>query len=425
MPIYIPEPQNIGIVAFLKFGKREHMKALRDRGILYMNTLSHFSRLKKDQHRGDQDEGLTEIIQPNEGTTLIITNDKTGKTLKGSSKPGGDFQLVGPLRIRMGEPDYNIFSLFTIATRHGFFHLPILEDYCREFPEADSFALILEPSEFIPRVLDGLKKLPVHKVSSGMVEYHDFKTYSGKIGPFRKDIRFAYQKEFRFAITSPTGEPVIVEVGDLSDCIAVGRIEELDAMHVRPTYEPVSVPIATRHDFSDQRMVSVIGNPGIPKDHKITAFFCSSACPGDLTLKSYDLGRQWHNEGEAIIGGFHTPIEKNVLDFLITGMLPIIICPARGIGAMRLPKTWKAGITAGRLLILSPFDGTQRRVTAALVRERNLFIASVAHRIFIAYAHPGSITESLARFAITQGKAVFTFDHPATANLRSLGANII
>jgi len=424
MPIYIPKPESITIVAFLKFGKREHMQALRDRGTLYMNTLSHFAKLENDQHRGDRDEGLTRIIQPSEGGTLTITDNKTGKVLKGSFETGGDFQLAEPLRIGGFGPEHNIYSFFTIAKRHGFLHLPIMEDYCKEFPEADSFALIRKPSEFIPKVLDALRKLPVREITWGMVEYPDFKTYSGEVGPFRKDIRFAYQKEFRFAITSPTGKPVVVEIGDLSDCIVVGKIEELDTFHVTPTYEPLPVPIATRPDFSDQRQVSVIGNLGIPDDHKTTAFFCSTKCPGDLILKTYDLAQAWRDKGEAIIGGFHTPMEKEVLPILFKGTQPVVICPARGIGNIRLPAEWKAGIDAKRLLILSPFEDKEKRPTAALAEERNRFVAAVADRLFIAYAHLGGKTEALAREALAQGKPVFTFDHPATANLREMGVRV-
>lgn len=155
-----------------------------------------------------------------------------------------------------------------------------------------------------------------------------------------------------------------------------------------------------------------------------TAFFCSTQCPGDLILKSYDLAQAWRDTGEAIIGGFHTPMEKEVLAILLKGTQPVVICPARGIGTMRLPAEWKAGIDAGRLLILSPFEDKEKRPTAALAEERNHFVAAVADKLFIAYAHPGSKTETLAREAIAQGKPVFTFDHTATANLREMGAGV-
>ena len=157
-------------------------------------------------------------------------------------------------------------------------------------------------------------------------------------------------------------------------------------------------------------------------DRPLTAFFCSNKCPGDLILRAYDLAQAWRDKGEAIIGGFHTPVEKDVLDILMKGEQPIVICPARGIGRMRLPKEWKAGIDAKRLLILSPFKDNENRVTAKLAEERNRFVAAIADRLFIAYAQPGGKTEALARHAIEQGKPVHTFNHPATENLREMGA---
>lgn len=160
-------------------------------------------------------------------------------------------------------------------------------------------------------------------------------------------------------------------------------------------------------------------------NNPLTSFYCSTKCPGDLILKAYDLAQTWRDKREAVIGGFHTPMEKEVLAILLKGTQPVVICLARGIGNMRLPAEWKAGVETKRLLILSPFDDKEKRVTAALAEERNRFVATVADRLFIAYAHPGGKTETLAREALAQGKPVFTFDHPATANLREMGARTI
>ena len=45
-------------------------------------------------------------------------------------------------------------------------------------------------------------------------------------------------------------------------------------------------------------------------DQPLTALFCSSRCPGDLILQAYDAAQALRDAGVAVIGGFHTPIEK-------------------------------------------------------------------------------------------------------------------
>jgi len=85
----------------------------------------------------------------------------------------------------------------------------------------------------------------------------------------------------------------------------------------------------------------------IPK----TALFCSKVCPGDAILQAMDQAQKWRNNGRCIVSGFHSPIEKECLQILLRGRHPIIICPARSLERMRIPKEWCEGIEAGRILL--------------------------------------------------------------------------
>lgn len=167
--------------------------------------------------------------------------------------------------------------------------------------------------------------------------------------------------------------------------------------------------------------VASIGDPGILKA-KMLAFFCSVKCPGDPLLKTYDLARALRDAGTTVVGGFQSPIEKDCLTLLLRGTQPLIICPARGLTNMRLPGEWKAAVTQGRLLLLSPFEEHFRRPTVALAERRNQFVAALAHQVLFAYAEPGGKTEALAKKVIAWGKPVFTLDGKENANLVALGA---
>ena len=160
-------------------------------------------------------------------------------------------------------------------------------------------------------------------------------------------------------------------------------------------------------------------------DDPLTALFCSNRCPGDLILKTYDLARALRDAGVPVIGGFQTPMEQECLRLLLRGDQPIVVCPARGIDNMRIPRDWRPALDDGRLLVLSPFPATARRPTAELAAQRNELVASLASRVFIAHAAPGSKTEAFASKLANAGKSLLTLHSPANTNLVEMGADVV
>ncbi|MBE2201546.1 MAG: hypothetical protein IAE79_23240 [Anaerolinea sp.] len=53
--------------------------------------------------------------------------------------------------------------------------------------------------------------------------------------------------------------------------------------------------------------------------------------------------------------------------------------------------------------------------------ERNLLVAALADEVLIAYAHPGSSTEQLAREVLNWGKPIHTLPNDRNENLRQQG----
>ena len=142
-------------------------------------------------------------------------------------------------------------------------------------------------------------------------------------------------------------------------------------------------------------------------------------------MQTYDLAQYLRQAGAAVIAGFHTPMERECLNILIGGKQPIIICPARNIDGMRIPSAWKSPIYEGRLLVLSPFNRKHRRITAALGEKRNEFVATIADRIFVAYASPGGKTEQFCQKIISWGKTLLTFDCKEITRLLHMGARTV
>jgi len=125
---------------------------------------------------------------------------------------------------------------------------------------------------------------------------------------------------------------------------------------------------------------------------KLIALFCSVKCPGNKILQTYDQCVKWREEGQSIISGFHSPMEKECLRILLKGNQPVIISPARGIWK-RIPKEWQPHIKNGRLLIVSKFPESVKRMTKITAMERNEFIIGLASDVYVAHAVKGGKLE--------------------------------
>src|SRR5919197_4693895 len=75
------------------------------------------------------------------------------------------------------------------------------------------------------------------------------------------------------------------------------------------------------HEYLGDRApttLTALGNLDILRQKKL-ALFCSVKCPGTLILQTYDLARALRDAGVTVIGGFHSPMEKECLALLLRG----------------------------------------------------------------------------------------------------------
>lgn len=167
--------------------------------------------------------------------------------------------------------------------------------------------------------------------------------------------------------------------------------------------------------------MAAIGNPAV-MDGRVLALLCSVACPGDVILALGDLALALREAKVTVASGFHAPMEREALHFLLRGTQPIILCPARGIVPYAIRPELRGALAAGRLLIVSPFADAERRITAELATRRNRFVAALADAVCIAHAAPDGQLAALAREVTAQGKPLLTLPSPSNAHLIALGA---
>lgn len=167
-----------------------------------------------------------------------------------------------------------------------------------------------------------------------------------------------------------------------------------------------------------------IGNASL-LDRPLLGLLCSVRCPGQIILRTYDLARSLRDAGVSVIGGFHSPMERECLDLLLRGTQPVVICPSRSLDRIRLPRTWQTGIDGQRVLVVSPFVSVHRRTTAALAQERNRLVGALAKEVMVLHANPGGQIDQLCRELVAGGCTVWTLDLAENAVAAQAGAQPI
>ena len=142
-----------------------------------------------------------------------------------------------------------------------------------------------------------------------------------------------------------------------------------------------------------------IGNKALLELNK-TAFLCSRKVPASIILKCYDWAIQQREEGNCIISGFHSQIEKDVLHYLLKGNQPIIVVLARGL-KQKIEPEFLEPIEKGRLLIITLFEEKVKRVTTETAKLRNQMMIELADNITIGFAsEDGMLIKTINNLAI-------------------------
>jgi len=138
---------------------------------------------------------------------------------------------------------------------------------------------------------------------------------------------------------------------------------------------------------------SAIGNVCLLDCH-LAGLLCSRKCPADRILEAYDQFKEWaRNPETTVISSFHSPVEKECLRLLLKGKANIILCSAREIEHMQIPKDWNPAIESNRILILSPF--TEKRADRHTAHARNKLVSKLADTLYVPFSTPGGTLEML------------------------------
>lgn len=194
----------------IKFGQQEHLLQLQNEGLLYMNHLPYFWGVE-DEDRGDPFDCIAEVTR----------GPKIGFTLP----DGKEVFMEGEWTLRMHPPKpekINILCMYALRPLiEGTF--PVDE---KNFRFGEHALVLLNRDEFIHRIESILKSQRII-AKADLVEYVDDK-HTGKLGPFRKLKRFAYQSEWRLVCYDGPGGPRQIRIGSIRDISVIMRSDEVN-----------------------------------------------------------------------------------------------------------------------------------------------------------------------------------------------------
>lgn len=193
----------------IKIGKQEHIAALHDEGLLYMNTLPYYWEIEDGEVRGDPHDGIDKLLR---GESARISSDD------GTEIP---VTVIGwNLRIHPINPDeINLFCMYSL--RRSTF--PV-DDRAHEF--GDTALILTRPQEFLDRIGAAMRDQNA-RGHGDLVEYVP-DNYAGEIGPFRKLQKFSWQSEWRLVTYHGPKGPRTLSIGCLHDISKIVSVAELN-----------------------------------------------------------------------------------------------------------------------------------------------------------------------------------------------------
>ena len=132
-------------------------------------------------------------------------------------------------------------------------------------------------------------------------------------------------------------------------------------------------------------------------DRKKIGYFASSKIATLSVLPTLDWAAEVAScEDVAIVSGFHSKMEREVLDFLLRGKCGIVCVLAQSI-YKKIPDKFLEAYNAGRILFIAPFKTSATRASRHLCQQRNEYVASISDELVFSSLTPNSSLYSLSQ----------------------------
>lgn len=149
--------------------------------------------------------------------------------------------------------------------------------------------------------------------------------------------------------------------------------------------------------------METLGNTSL-LDRKKIGYFASSKIASLSVLPTLDWAAEVaQREDVTIVSGFHSKMEREVLDFFLRGKCGIICVLARSI-YKKIPEKYHEAYNAGRVLFIAPFKTSATMTSRHLCQQRNEYVASISDELVFSSLTPNSSLYSLTHSKKTMVK---------------------
>ena len=124
-------------------------------------------------------------------------------------------------------------------------------------------------------------------------------------------------------------------------------------------------------------MMETFGNKELLKQKKVGFLASRKISSLSILPTLYWATEISKREDIAVVSGFHSKMERNVLEILLKGQCGIIVVLARGM-YRKLPKQYEEAMSQNRLLIISNEKDNVKRVSEQTAHKRNEYIREIA-----------------------------------------------
>ncbi len=123
-----------------------------------------------------------------------------------------------------------------------------------------------------------------------------------------------------------------------------------------------------------------VGNKGLLNRRKI-GFLASRKISTSAVLPTLDWAVEISKRTDvAVVSGFHSRLEKDVLKFLLQGKCGIIVVLARGI-YHKLPSLFESAMSDNRLLVISLEKESVTRISEYTAHKRNKYVEELSDEL--------------------------------------------
>lgn len=138
-----------------------------------------------------------------------------------------------------------------------------------------------------------------------------------------------------------------------------------------------------------KKEVFFTGNLDIIKKYPVIGVLASGKAPGPVVWESYQFFYALRDAGVTIAGGWHSPLEKGVLDALIEGKANVAFFAAKGLKARGFQQKFRLLDKKSRGLMISPFPDSVTKINGTEgPRLRNELLAAISDVLLIPYIKP-------------------------------------